>query len=163
MSTTPREDKYRSKYHAILNRYPDDKLQTENEIKDFITELAYFVNEAIESTESVFFAKRNIEKFTGMLKNYHCVGDNFDVDFTTETPAIPYELAMEKSGFVQGYIYSAQRTNAHAFDPKFIEAVDTILQFVKEHPPVITMMSTLPPFDLSGELERIQALGSETK
>lgn len=82
------------------------------------------------------------------MNNNECIVEEIDNQ-------IPYQIALEKSAFLQGYIYSAQRTNAHAFDPKFIEAVDTILQFVKEHPPQITMMSTFPPFDFSGELERI--------
>lgn len=74
---------------------------------------------------------------------------------------VPYQLAVEKSGYLQGYISAAQKTNAHAFDPKFIEAVDILCKFVEEHPPQITMC-----VNTSANIEELfdaYVSGSETK
>lgn len=169
MNFTPKEDKYRSKYLGILNRFPDDTLQTENDLKDFIAELSRFIDEADEQTESIYFAKKDITKFTGRIKNYAYfrAGDNEEsmVKIDTIADSIPYQLAVEKSGYLQGYISAAQKTNAHAFDPKFIEAVYTLCQFVKEHPPQMITQINTPQLNIEEAMKYTQKYsgGSETK
>lgn len=52
-----------------------------------------------------------------------------------ETQKIPYQQAMEMSGYAQGYIDHAKQNSTHAFDDKFVDSVMVLCQFVKENHP----------------------------
>ena len=59
-----------------------------------------------------------------------------------DIPKIPYQQAMEMSGYAQGYIDHAKQNSTHAFDDKFIDSVMVLCQFVKENHPQINMCIT---------------------
>lgn len=50
-----------------------------------------------------------------------------------EIPRVPYQEAMEMSGYVQGYMDSAQQNSVTSFDAKFVDAIGVLCQFVKEN------------------------------
>ena len=56
-----------------------------------------------------------------------------------EIPKIPYQQAMEMSGYAQGYIDHAKQNNVNAFDDKFVDSVMVLCQFVKENHPQINI------------------------
>lgn len=68
---SPKEDRYRSKYFGILNRHGniDKILDDAKQLQPLIDDLKEFVSEATERTESVYFARKNIENFEKILSH----------------------------------------------------------------------------------------------
>lgn len=61
-----------------------------------------------------------------------------------EIHKIPYQQAMEMSGYAQGYIDHAKQNSTHAFDDKFVDSVMVLCQFVKENHPMPYEIRQLP-------------------
>jgi hypothetical protein len=74
---------------------------------------------------------------------------------------IQYQLAVEKSGFVQGFLNAARGLNTNQFesqfcDSDFVDAVNILCQFVRENHPHIFVTQQLPVANIEDMLEELE-------